>query len=430
VHRVAGNRYPAVEILALLRQRLDVVRASCFGLPSAGWGDRRLCTRRSRRSIRPPAGTAAIATLWWVMLGGALLILAGVTAAFVYSFKKRRGREVPEGYFLWGGGLVFPAVVLTALMAFALPIGQALLLPDDDDLVRVEAIGNQWWWAFVHPDAPQGPVHAAVDLHIPAGRTVEVTLTSDNVIHSFWVPRVTWKLDVVPGHANRLRLQADEPGVYEGVCAEFCGLHHAHMQFRLIAHAGDGYEAYLADAAAPARRRRSSGCGGLRGGMQRLPQRRPARAEPRPAPASAARSAPARRGAPLPGDRGPPPLAARARAPQAGQPQAQPRPHPRRRARADHRLPGIRTVNDATEPLTAVGRHRRLDAVWQNPPGWRRLGAVNHTVVGRRFIITAFVFFLVGGILAMLIRAQLAGPGRHSSSSAAPTTRSSPCTAR
>jgi cytochrome c oxidase subunit II len=198
------------------------------------------------------SGTAAIATLWWVMLGGAALILLGVTAAFVYSFKKRRGREVPEGYFLWGGGLVFPAVVLTALMAFALPIGQALLLPDDDDLVRVEAIGNQWWWSFVHPDAPQGPVHAAVDLHIPAGRTVEVTLTSDNVIHSFWVPRVTWKLDVVPGHANRLRLQADEPGVYQGVCAEFCGLHHAHMQFRLIAHAGDGYEAYLADATGPA----------------------------------------------------------------------------------------------------------------------------------------------------------------------------------
>jgi heme/copper-type cytochrome/quinol oxidase subunit 2 len=240
------------------------------------------------------------------MLGGALLILAGVTAAFVYSFKKRRGREVPEGYFLWGGGLVFPAVVLTALMAFALPIGQALLLPDDDDLVRVEAIGNQWWWAFVHPDAPQGPVHAAVDLHIPAGRTVEVTLTSDNVIHSFWVPRVTWKLDVVPGHANRLRLRADEPGVYEGVCAEFCGLHHAHMPFRLIAHAGDGYEAYLADAAG---------------------------------------------------------------------------------------LPGIRTVNDTTEPL-AVG-HRRLHR--------------HHTVVGRRFIVTVRSFS--SAACWRCCRTQLATPG-------------------
>ena len=67
-------------------------------------------------------------------------------------------------------------------------------------------------------------------------------------------------------------------------------------------------------------------------------------------------------------------------------------------------------MNDATEKLTAVGRHRRLDAVWQNPSGWGRLGAVNHTVVGRRFIVTAFVYFLIGGMLAMLLRTQLATP--------------------
>jgi len=244
MYRVTGDRKPTVQIPALFRQGLEVASP----LVSAG-AAAMVSGCAHPLSILDPAtgGTAAIAALWWIMLAGALVILAGVTAAFLYSFRRGRGgRDISPGLFLWGGGLAFPAVVLTVLMSFVLPAGQAILLADEDDPVRVRAVGHQWWWEFVHPDAPGGPVYAAADLHIPAGRPVEVTLVSTNVIHSFWVPRIARKLDVVPGHANRLRLRADRPGVYEGVCAEFCGLHHAHMRFRVIAHAADGYESYLA----------------------------------------------------------------------------------------------------------------------------------------------------------------------------------------
>jgi cytochrome c oxidase subunit 2 len=97
--------------------------------------------------------------------------------------------------------------------------------------LAVEIVGHQWWWEIRYPD---DRVVTANEIHIPTGTLVRLSVTSTDVIHSFWVPQVTGKVDLIPGKVNRLMFRADQPGVYRGMCAEFCGLQHAHMHLRLI----------------------------------------------------------------------------------------------------------------------------------------------------------------------------------------------------
>ena len=106
---------------------------------------------------------------------------------------------------------------------------------------------RQWQWEVSYPDTG---VRLRDELHIPAGAAVDLHLTSEDVIHSFWVPRLGGKLDMFPGRTNVLRLQADEPGLYYGQCAEFCGTGHAHMKFTVRAHAPDEFDAWLEGATA------------------------------------------------------------------------------------------------------------------------------------------------------------------------------------
>ena len=114
------------------------------------------------------------------------------------------------------------------------------LLPRGDAVV-VEAHAYQWGWRFTHP----GGVETEAELHIPAGQPVEVVVSSADVIHAFWVPRLAGKIDAIPGRENRLRIEATEPGRYAGTCAEFCGLGHAVMRFAVVAHAAEEWEAAL-----------------------------------------------------------------------------------------------------------------------------------------------------------------------------------------
>jgi cytochrome c oxidase subunit II len=199
-------------------------------------------------STLDPAGPAAarVAQLWWVMFAGAMLILAGIVAAALYSLKReRRGRDMSERRVLIGWGLVFPVVVLAALMAFAFLRGeQWLARPDPLLVVRVQA--EQWSWTFEHP----GGERIVGALHVPAGRPFHLRLTSRDVIHSVWVPRLGGKMDAIPGRENVIALQADAPGFYRGVCAEYCGVGHAHMMFEVHAHAEPDFAAALAAAAA------------------------------------------------------------------------------------------------------------------------------------------------------------------------------------
>jgi cytochrome c oxidase subunit 2 len=106
----------------------------------------------------------------------------------------------------------------------------------------IEVTGHQWWWEVRYPDTG---ITLRNELHIPVGQPVDIHLTTADVIHAFWVPRLGGKLDAIPGRTNVLRLQADRPGSYRGQCAEFCGMNHAHMQFTVEAHPPEAFDQWL-----------------------------------------------------------------------------------------------------------------------------------------------------------------------------------------
>lgn len=169
------------------------------------------------------------------MLIGSVVIFCGVLGAALYPLIRRGSAAAPsEKGMLIGGGLVFPSVVLMALLIAALLVGDRLSPRGEPDVLTVEAVAEQWAWTFHYPDG-RAPTENV--LHVPAGVPFEVHVSSRDVIHSFWLPRLGGKIDAIPGQVNVIRLQAAEPGVYRGQCAEFCGVGHAAMTFTLQAHA-------------------------------------------------------------------------------------------------------------------------------------------------------------------------------------------------
>ena len=201
------------------------------------------------RSTLDPAGPGAaqVAILWHVMLGAAAVLLALVCALAVLPFVKRgAGARVPERVWLWGGGLALPALGLAALMTYAFAIEARAVRPEG--AMRVEASARQWAWTFAYPGEPGAPVTDDV-LHIPAGEPVAISVTSEDVIHSFWVPRLAGKRDAIPGRASVVTIRADAPGTYAGVCGEYCGTGHAIMTMTVIAHPPEEFAAALAEAA-------------------------------------------------------------------------------------------------------------------------------------------------------------------------------------
>ncbi|MCP4497765.1 MAG: cytochrome c oxidase subunit II, partial [Phycisphaeraceae bacterium] len=113
-----------------------------------------------------------------------------------------------------------------------------------EDAVEVIAIGHQWWWEFRYPDEA-GEVVTANEMHVPAGRPIWLRLESADVIHSFWVPRLAGKMDLVPGHTNYTWFEAERAGIYLGQCAEYCGTQHAHMLIRVYADEPEVFDAWL-----------------------------------------------------------------------------------------------------------------------------------------------------------------------------------------
>lgn len=126
---------------------------------------------------------------------------------------------------------------------------QSESLPQDDPL-EVEVVAHQWWWEFRYPDLA---VETANELHVPRGRTVALSLTSADVIHSFWVPRLGGKRDLNPGEVNRLWFTPDSVGVYDGQCAEFCGVSHANMRMKVIVDEPDAFQRWIEALQRPAR---------------------------------------------------------------------------------------------------------------------------------------------------------------------------------
>ena len=140
------------------------------------------------------------------------------------------------------GGLFLPGIILTPLVAYALFVGEQLLPRSAAEPMRIQAVAHQWSWTFLYPG--HDGIKTEGVMHLPAGVPVNVFVTSLDVIHAFWVPRLAGKIDAVPGHVNLLRIQADVPGHYQGLCNQFCGRGHPGMRFDVIVHpAADFYTA-------------------------------------------------------------------------------------------------------------------------------------------------------------------------------------------
>ncbi|HEY7066658.1 MAG TPA: cytochrome c oxidase subunit II [Chloroflexota bacterium] len=191
----------------------------------------------------------AVANLFLGLLVLGTLLFLFVVSVILFAVLRRRARpgEPDPPPKVGGHGLevtwtVAPVFVLLFVFAWTIPTLINLPTPKQYRLSTM-AIGHRYWWEFRYPAAN---VVTANELHIPTDVDVEVQLQSVDVIHSFWVPRLNGKQDLIPGRTNRVSLYAEEPGTYLGQCAEFCGLQHAGMLLRVVAQPREEFDAWLA----------------------------------------------------------------------------------------------------------------------------------------------------------------------------------------
>ena len=211
------------------------------------------------QSIIHPAGiqAARVSHLWWVMFWICAVVWAAVAvAALVAIARGRRGSSTATDAQIGrsvtvAGGLSVAA--LLGLLFQSIVTGRALDTLRSPDALRIQVTGNQWWWDVQYAHAvPSLRVTTANEIHIPVGRAIRFDLLSTDVIHSLWIPNLQGKIDLVPGRLNELWLRADQPGVYRGQCAEYCGLQHAKMALVVVADSPDDFERWLAANRSPA----------------------------------------------------------------------------------------------------------------------------------------------------------------------------------
>ncbi len=202
------------------------------------------------------AGRAAAETahLFWIMTIGFTAIWLVVTAFALHASRTRQGpwSERAGLRLILIGGCVVPTVVLAGLLAYGMPaLARQRSAPGDAD-VRITVIGEQWWWR-VRYELPGGShVELANEVRLPRNRVTQVTLTSTDVIHSFWIPSIAGKLDMIPGRLTHLTLEPTTAGTFRGVCAEYCGASHARMAFVADVMEPDAFDRWLSSEAAPA----------------------------------------------------------------------------------------------------------------------------------------------------------------------------------
>jgi cytochrome c oxidase subunit II len=208
-----------------------------------------------------PAGhpERAIAHLWWVMLVGAWIGFAVIVFLLFLGWWRRGTAGLPGGHgehtatiLVVVLGVAVPIVVLVSLFVWSdFFVSKSVAAPAKGSTeLSVRVIGHEWWWE-VRYDGSRAVT--ANEIHIPTHTRVQVVATTDDVIHSFWVPELNRKIDMIPGLRNRLLLEADRAGVYRGQCSEFCGLQHAHMAVEVVAQPRAQFEAWLAHNAEDAR---------------------------------------------------------------------------------------------------------------------------------------------------------------------------------
>jgi cytochrome c oxidase subunit 2 len=185
------------------------------------------------QSSLAPAGreAARIADLFWWMTAGALVIWVAVIALGLWCARNPSGPRRRDAWLIVGGGVVVPTVVLTALLVYGLAALPPLVARAPDGSLRIAVTGEQWWWRVQYLSNEGLVVEVANEIRLPVGEPVQFELRSDNVLHSFWIPSLGGKMDMIPGRVTYLTLQPTRTGVFRGACAEYCGRSHAFMAF-------------------------------------------------------------------------------------------------------------------------------------------------------------------------------------------------------
>ena len=209
----------------------------------------------------PAEAVQEVAALVLSITGAIFVIVAGLLIFAIVRYRRRPGDPQGEPPQIYGSGrielawTVIPLLAVTVLFLsttrtiFAV---QGAALPDDS--LRVEVIGHQWWWEFHYPELG---VTTANELHVPVSnrndrRPTRLDLESQDVVHSFWVPQLAGKTDLIPNHENRMWIEPFETGEYLGQCAEYCGVQHAHMLLRVFVHSSEDFDRWVAEQQRPA----------------------------------------------------------------------------------------------------------------------------------------------------------------------------------
>jgi len=214
-----------------------------------------------------PAGpqAVALANLWWVLLAACVLVFVAVMAALAWALWRaprattasapdtpQRAGEARMRRWV-GAAVVVSGMLLLLLLAASAFTDRALAGLPLGDAVHIELTGHQFWWEARYDDAdPSRIFTTANELHVPVGRPVLLTLRASDVIHSFWVPSLHGKKDLIPGRESTFAFRADRAGIYRGQCAEFCGWQHANMALLVIADEPGAYEQWASAQRAPA----------------------------------------------------------------------------------------------------------------------------------------------------------------------------------
>jgi cytochrome c oxidase subunit 2 len=207
-----------------------------------------------------PVARSQLVLFYWIFWAAVLVWVAmtGVILYIVIRFRRRPGDVDPEQTHgntrLEIGWTVMPAIVLAVV---AVPTVSAIFYnanSPDPDALTIEVVASQWWWEFKYPHPTEAgeKLVTANEMHMPEGEVVNIRLESRDVLHSFWIPKIAGKVDMVPNSVNTMWIQADEAGEFHGQCAEFCGEAHARMRFRVVVEPRLEFDEWLAAQAEPA----------------------------------------------------------------------------------------------------------------------------------------------------------------------------------
>src|SRR5262245_1328602 len=231
------RRQPLARLLLIVAVLLAAVVLSACGenLPATTTAPEGTNARRIYELLVP---------IFWVALG-VFVVVEGLLIYSIVRFRQRPDAGIPTQVhgnttieIAW---TIAPALILLVIAVLTFRT-QAIQAEKPADALKIQVIGHQWWWEFRYPDQN---VVTASELYIPVGRNITLEMTGQDVIHSFWMPKLAGKTDTIPGHQNYLTFMAEQPGIYRGLCAEFCGEQHAVMRFRVVAVTQDAFQSWL-----------------------------------------------------------------------------------------------------------------------------------------------------------------------------------------